>query len=92
MSGPATAVSPPINVNACLIGFGRVAKNSNALSTILTICVLILKKESPSPARSAFKLSIALLYFPDADSVTAVNSRAATDSNSDALAFIKSNT
>ena len=92
IKGPATAVSAPINVNACLIGLGKELKNSKALSTMVIILVLIVKKASPNPAKSAFKLSSALLYLPAADSVTAVNSREATLSRSAALAFIKSRT
>ena len=52
----------------------------------------MVKNCSPTSAKDALKLSIALRYLPDADSVTAANSRSATEANSPVEAFIRSNT
>ena len=92
ISGPATAVSPPTNVNIDLIGPGSFPTNLTIPSITFNIKVFIFKKDSPITARSAFTDSRALRYLPDADSVIIFNSRSEIAANSCVLAFIKSKT
>ena len=82
MTGPITAVSPPANVKICLIGFGSLVVKSIMPSITLIKNVCTLRNSSPIPARSAFNPCTALLYFPEADSVTMLNSRPATFASS----------
>ena len=92
MIGPANAVSAPTKARACLIGLGKPSTTPIILSTKVITLVAIFKNCSPIVAKSARRDSIALRYLPDADSVTAVNSRPAIDARSELLAFIRSKT
>ena len=92
MSGPAIAVIPPSSASTCFTGLGRFVANSTTLLITSIRTVLIVKNCSPTSARDAFNVSNDLRYLPEADSVTAVNSRSATEANSSVDAFIKSNT
>ena len=65
-------------------------KNSNTFVNAFINLVATPKNSSPTSARLARNPSIALLYFPDADSVTSVNSRPAMFANCSALAPINS--
>ena len=85
-----TAVSPVTNVRIVLTGAGNLLINFKIPSVTLIKNVCIFKNSSPIDARSALRPSSALLYFPEADSVTMLNSRPATPANSCELAFIKS--
>ena len=92
MRGPASAVSPPTNVNIDLIGPGKSVINFTIPSIAFNTNVLIFKNDSPAAAMSAFTDSRALLYCPDADSVICFISRAEMFARSCVLAFIKSKT
>ena len=85
-------MSPATNVNIFLIGSGSLPKNLIIPSRTFIILVPIFKNCSPTTARSAFKVSKALLYLPDADSVICANSRPAIFARSAELVFIKSRT
>ena len=90
ISGPASAVRLPMNVNIFLTGSGSLVTNLTIPSIVCNTYVFIFKNVSPTPARSALTLSRALLYLPEADSVIAVNSRADMFARSIVLDFIKS--
>ena len=90
--GPAIAVTPPRSASTCLTGPGKFIANWTILSITVIKTVLIVKNCSPTSARDALSPSNALRYLPDADSVTAVNSRPATFAKSSEEAFIKSKT
>ena len=77
IKGPATAVSPPKKASNDFNGAGSLSINFKIPLTIFIKWVLIVKNCSPTPASSALSDSKALLYFPEADSVTIANSRPA---------------
>ena len=72
------------------IGPGRLFTNLTIPSTRFIKKVETFKNSSPIPAKSAFNPSTALLYLPEADSVTMLNSRLAMVASSFELAFIRS--
>ena len=88
--GPTIAVNPAKYVTAFLIGPGKLLKNSNIFDAAFKSFVATGRKSSPISASEAFRVSIALLYFPDADSVIIPNSRSAIPARSEVLAFINS--
>ena len=90
ISGPATAVNPAKNVSIDFIGPGSLSIKLTIPLTKLIKNVCTFKNSSPIPAKSALSPSIALLYLPEADSVTCFNSRSAIPANSAELAFIRS--
>ena len=90
--GPAIAVSPPINPRIALTGPGKFPINFKIPSIAFNTNAPTFKNCSPTTASSAFTDSSALLYLPDADSVSAVNSRAEIAAKSCVLAFIRSRT
>ena len=90
ITGPMIAVNPVTNVRTVLIGCGNFPTNLIIPSVTFIKNVCIFKNSSPMPARSALSPSSALLYLPEADSVTILNSRPATPASSAELAFIKS--
>ena len=90
--GPAIAVSDPINPSTALTGPGRFPINFIIPSIAFNTNAPTFKNCSPTTAKSALTDSRALLYLPDADSVSAVNSRAEIEASSCVLAFIKSRT
>ena len=79
-------------MRTCFNGLGKLSTNSKILVTTLINVVLIAKNWFPTVASWAFNPSTALLYLPDADSVTAANSRSASAPRSAVEAFIKSKT
>ena len=88
--GPTNAVNPAKNVRAFLIGLGRLVKKSNIFEAAFIILVATPRNSSPTSAKVAFRVSIAFLYLPDADSVIIPNSRSAIPAKSEVLAFIRS--
>ena len=90
--GPAIAVNPPINPSIAFIGAGRLPINFKIPSIAFNTNAPTFRNCSPTPANSAFTDSSALLYLPDADSVSAFNSRSEMLARSCVLAFIKSRT
>jgi len=73
-------VNPPRYVTAFLIGSGKLVKKSKTLVNAFINFVATPKKSSPTSARLALNPSMALLYLPEADSVT-LNLRCLLSSN-----------